>query len=237
MGKKDLIRSIQKVVDILVEEKYVKDPSPVSKLSSTNDCKFDALEFSIDKNIPTHLNHNCNSLRLVLGGSITDNNKNLKNPYFDYNYQFNVSVLGDDNHNKTAINCFHIDYDDGSNSSVIHPLYHLTYGGMGLKDYELGNFLNMPVPRFPILPMDVILIIDLLLSNFLSHKDYKKITANSIYSNELRNSQTTYWKPYFQNIGMKWANVINSKGSNILAFDTRYNNPNFRKLVLPTLTD
>ncbi|MCR4801045.1 MAG: hypothetical protein K5860_11105 [Bacteroidales bacterium] len=237
MDKKELIRSIQKVVDILVQKEYVKDPSPVSRLSSTNDdCKFDALEFSINK-IPPHLNHNCDRLRILLGAFIKDNSKESSNPFFDYNFIFNVSILGDEIHGRTVINCFHIDYDDGSKSSYIHPLYHLTFGGMGLDGYNVGNFLNIPSPRFPILPMDVILIIDFILSSFLDKKDYANITTNSIYSDELRKSQTNYWKPYFQNIGIKWATTFNLKGKNILAFESKFNDSNFRKRILPTLID
>lgn len=238
MDKKELIRSIQKIIGILVEKEYVKDPSPVSRLNCTNTgCAFDALEFSINKNIPAHLNHNCNSLRIVLGASITDNSNKSSNPFFDYNYQFNVSILGDEINGRTVINCFHIDYDDGSKSSNIHPLYHLTFGGMGLDGYKVGDFLNIPSPRFPILPMDVILIIDFILSNFLDKKDYANITTNSIYYEELRKSQTNYWKPYFQNIGIKWANTINLKGKDILAFEAMYNDSGFRKRILPTLIE
>ena len=240
MEKKDF-HSIQKIVDALVDKGIVNDPSPVSRaLKGDGSFEMVNLIFYINENLPNHINHKCQTLRI----SLTAHKKELpaiKSLYPD-NYEFKVSILGEVGE-KTVINCFHIDYDCGRETldekdKFIHPLYHLTFGGMELDDYYVGDFLNIPSPRFAVLPMDVILIIDFILSNFLTKTKYEKIKCESAYLDELHNSQAKYWKPYFHNIGIKWANVISSKStSQTFAFDNAFDNKYFRNLLFPTLID
>lgn len=239
MGKEE-ISSLNRIVDILVNNGLIMDISPICRAAKRNgDFDIKDLVFYINENLPNHINHKCTTLRILLSAHRKDYS-NIESLYSD-NYEFNISILGEVG-KKTVINCFHIDYDFGGaeddGKKFLHPIYHLTFGGMELNDYNVGDFLNIPSPRFVILPMDVILIIDFILSNFLTKTKYEKIKCESAYVEELHKSQTKYWKPYFHNIGIKWANILSSRGSSqIFAFDNTFDNKEIRNLLIPTLID
>lgn len=229
MDKKDL-HNIQTIIDILCQHSIVLDPSPVSSAWRGKSFEFKGLTFFIDKKyLPNHMSPVCQSIRVELGACI--NNKGIENPLITDNYQFNIIILGDKlSDKKTFASALHIDYDLGKGQeqeqTFIHPLYHLTFGGKGMKGYDLGDTLNIPSPRIPIFPMDVILVIDLILTNFLDEEKYTEfIQKEASYVETLRNSQSKYWKPYYLSIASKWCNSI----TNI--------DKGFRKLLLPTLID
>lgn len=239
MEKEDF-NTIRKIVSNLYDKGVIVDESPVCCARKKDGAfEMENLVFLIKEDLPNHINHPCKVIRVALSA----HNKELSSIQSLYpdNFEFKVSILGEVGA-KTVINCFHIDYDCGNEPSdekrkFIHPLYHLTFGGMDLDDYNVGDFLNIPSPRFVVMPMDVILIIDFILSNFLSKTKYEKIKSESAYSDELHKSQTKYWKPFFHNIGTKWANIVSSKGAQLLTFDNSYNDETFRKLLIPTLID
>lgn len=74
-----------------------------------------------------------------------------------------------------------MDYDINNNQEYIHPHFHLTWGGDTMKGLGLGDVLLLPTPRISYPPLDIILGIDFVLSNFVKADIYKKIQCDSQY--------------------------------------------------------
>ncbi|WP_301425638.1 hypothetical protein [Bacteroides caecimuris] len=133
----------------------------------------------------------------------TDINNNI------IEYSFNITFIGEGYDDKNYYSSFHLDYDTSDNADVVHPWFHFTYGGHGLKEEETGNVLLLTSPRLPYMPMDFFLGIDFILSNFLRKTVYDKIKSNSMYKKALEHSQCAIWKPYVLSIAHHWCKFSN----------------------------
>ena len=69
---------------------------------------------------------------------------------------------------------------------------------------NLGNVLLLPTPRISHPPMDIVLGIDFVLSNFVKAEIYKKIQSNSQYKAAVRKAQEKLWKPYMLSLAHHW---------------------------------
>lgn len=89
-----------------------------------------------------------------------------------------------------------------------HPLYHFQHGGHAMKGIanDLGKVLLLPAPRLPFPPMDAVLAIDFLLSNFAG-KCWKELRNEHIYLRLLREAQRRHWKPYLERLASWWGQV------------------------------
>lgn len=98
----------------------------------------------------------------------------------------------------------HIFEEEGDEAEEAHPLYHFQHGGHGMTDIadSLGRMLLIPAPRLPFPPMDAILAIDFILSNFAGN-DWKNLRLDGTYKNRISYSQERFWKPYVEQI-MSW---------------------------------
>jgi len=114
-------------------------------------------------------------------------------------------ISGDNINN--AYSSWHLDrHNSEIDSAFLHPIYHFSFGGMRLED-EL-DFNNTPViladtPRIAHLPMDAILGIDFILTNFWENSllTYRK---EGVYVNLVGESQRTFWKPYIDSLHSFW---------------------------------
>lgn len=86
-----------------------------------------------------------------------------------------------------------------------HPLYHFQHGGHAMKPLAqyLGNTLLLPAPRLAFPPMDAILSLDFVLSNFAG-ECWQQLRDDSNYSRLLRDSQTKHWRPYIKKLASWW---------------------------------
>lgn len=103
----------------------------------------------------------------------------------------------------------HIVSEDGQDEDPedAHPLYHFQYGGKNLSplDGNHGGILILPSPRIGHPPMDVVLAIDFILSNFAG-VHWKKLRDKPDYSKRLSEAQDKYLRPYIENM-MSWWNT------------------------------
>jgi len=99
----------------------------------------------------------------------------------------------------------HIKGDEDKEPEEAHPLYHFQHGGHAMKEISdsLGKVLLLPAPRLPFPPMDAILAIDFLLSNFAG-KQWKKLRDEPSYMRLLKSAQERYWKPYHERVASWW---------------------------------
>ena len=95
---------------------------------------------------------------------------------------------------------------DGDNVTEAHPLYHFQHGGKALAGLDdiFGMSLMLPAPRLPFPPMDAILAIDFVLSNF-SGDAWNRLRNDTAYLRLLRSAQLRFWKPYMVRLATWWA--------------------------------
>ncbi|MBI5298233.1 MAG: hypothetical protein HY869_22370 [Chloroflexi bacterium] len=116
------------------------------------------------------------------------------------------AYMGDDDV-KLAFSAWHLDrHNSESDSAFLHPLYHLSFGGMHLEsqlDKKNTSVMLADTPRIVHLPMDAILGIDFVLTNFwqTSALGFRNEGA---YVNLLAESQRNLWKPYFDTLHGFW---------------------------------
>lgn len=136
---------------------------------------------------------------------------------------FNVKIIGfpkDTSDNfEEYVSGFHIDMvtdkdrEGFDSSSLVHPLHHVQFGFKEDKEDNFGRMMLMNTPRLIHPPLDIILGIDYILSNFATDLQ-KKLRSNPNYLNLLRKYQKIIWKPYFESIATFWDaknGVINSQ--------------------------
>lgn len=116
---------------------------------------------------------------------------------------FNIKIFGNtkEEPNTKLVYALHFDKHDGSSSPMPHPSYHFQLGGRELKDNisEYGQALFLDSPRIMHHPMELILGIDFVLSNFfpLIWQDVKKLPD---YFDVLKKYQELFLKPYFKSL-------------------------------------
>lgn len=94
---------------------------------------------------------------------------------------------------------------EGGAAPDAHPLYHFQHGGHAMKIHgdHLGKSLILPAPRLAFPPMDAVLAIDFVLSNFCGDC-WQKLRDDSTYLRLLRNSQRSLWRPYLTRLASWW---------------------------------
>jgi len=114
--------------------------------------------------------------------------------------------LGDDDV-KRAFSAWHLDrHNSDGGSAFLHPLYHLSFGGMQLEsqlDKKNTPVILADTPRIVHLPMDPILGIDFVLTNFWQTSALG-FRSEGTYVNLLAESQRNLWKPYFDTLHGFW---------------------------------
>ena len=123
----------------------------------------------------------------------------LTDPLADLN--FNVVMRG--------VNCysgFHIDrHDFSSQSTEPHPLYHLHYvvNPLDTEDFDYGSVLHLDTPRIMHYPMDFILGIGFLTSNFYPTA-FNFLLDEGIFTGLYKEYQERIWKPFAHTIANNW---------------------------------
>jgi hypothetical protein len=103
---------------------------------------------------------------------------------------------------------WHFDRHIGDSSDVqgeAHPLYHFQHGGHAMKDIHgsLGRTLLLSAPRLAFPPMDAVLSLDFVLSNFAG-PSWQGLRDESAYVRLLQDSQKLYWQPYIKQLASWW---------------------------------
>lgn len=101
----------------------------------------------------------------------------------------------------------HIHKKGDAPSSLAHPMYHFQYGGNNvsqLKSY--GEHLILDPPRIAHPPLDTILAVDFILSNYCGTKWNDLRLKNTTYRDLVAFAQERYWTPY----ALSTATICNS---------------------------
>jgi hypothetical protein len=114
-------------------------------------------------------------------------------------------ISGDDV--KTAYSSWHLDrHNSEKEAAFFHPSYHFSFGGMHLEeqlDAENAPVLLADTPRIAHFPMDAILGVDFILTNFWQ-SSLLGYRAEGVYVNLVGESQKSLWKPYVDTLYGFW---------------------------------
>lgn len=219
----NILVEIKNIANILKQQNLCPDTTPLTKGYKNGECKVAKLKFNI-QNIPRNTKPQVSLLEVLLDVFYVETG-NFDIPISQYSFRITTIGQNETGHVKSS---WHLDFDNNDSQEYIHPHFHLTWGGETIKNMNLGDVLLLPTPRIPYPPLDIILGIDFVLSNFVLASTYKQIQSNSQYKSAVRNAQEKYWKPYMLSLAHHWCNNHCNQ--------TRLNNIT-AKYLHPTLID
>lgn len=102
---------------------------------------------------------------------------------------------------------FHIDRHNGATPNEVHPLYHLQYLQNGKvtnkNSFDHGDSLQLDIPRMMHFPMELVLGISFIMSNFCP-KSYASLIQDRQYINLCKVYQERVWRPYINSLDKFW---------------------------------
>ncbi|PRY09814.1 hypothetical protein CLV24_11718 [Pontibacter ummariensis] len=128
--------------------------------------------------------------------------------------EFNIITSGKDANKKKMVSSWHLDRDLGNsiNTNEMHPLYHFQYGGRNLHlpsgNFEYGSHLVLGTPRIMHFPLDAILGVDFVLSNFFGRKR-EGLCKMPTYTSPVVEAQKHLWRPYAYALANHWSASFN----------------------------
>lgn len=177
------------------------------KLSGSSSWQFEVAELMLDVSTPQNVlpQSGQKSMLVTANLDLCGDYDDDAEDYFTH-LVFNIHV---ETANKESICSWHFDRhitsDEDIDSEEAHPLYHFQHGGHAMKAIasSLGKVLLLPAPRVAFPPMDTILAIDFLLSNFAGAV-WKELRDDSTYTRLLREAQKRHWQPYIARLATWW---------------------------------
>lgn len=120
-----------------------------------------------------------------------------------------VLELKIENEDRTNMCSWHFDrhiFDKGDQATDAHPLYHFQHGGDQMDELadSLGKVLLLPAPRMASPPMEAVLCIDFILSNFAGN-EWRNLRDDRTYEKLLQEAQFRLWKPYVDRLASWWS--------------------------------
>lgn len=136
---------------------------------------------------------------------------NLNDPFTSLSFR---SLLKGSNATTKKIHylSFHVDRHNESGTNEIHPLYHLQYlQNAKIKpkdDFDHGDSLQLDIPRMMHFPMELILGVSFMMSNFCPEL-YSKLIQDRQYINLCKQYQERVWRPYINSLYNFWTTNAN----------------------------
>jgi hypothetical protein len=214
---RDLISDIEKLSRLLILAKPdVKDDvfqNILKSLRRKNRMEYDsdALELKFNNtNLPRHLSHaNIYNLRLYFSVDLNIDYRKIgedEDPF--ERLEFNIYAYGVNQNNRNGselVYSLHFDrhiFEEGNNpSKEVHPMYHFQFGGRKLKEknIDMGQALFFDAPRIMHHPMEFIIGLDFVLSNFFPDV-WEKLQIEGEYINILKKYQEYFILPYYKSV-------------------------------------
>ncbi|MCW3071980.1 MAG: hypothetical protein JWO44_1870 [Bacteroidetes bacterium] len=144
-------------------------------------------------------------LELTLNIKLVANYKEwdtLSDPLCDLCFNVVIRGVGATNY----FSCFHIDRHDFSKiTTEPHPVYHLQYSVNPYDDpnFDYGSVLYIDTPRIVHYPMDFVLGIGFLTSNFFPTA-FELLLDDGTFTNLYKEYQERIWKPFSHSLADHW---------------------------------
>lgn len=138
---------------------------------------------------------------------------NLNDPFTNLSFR---SLLKGTNTQTQKIHylSFHIDRHNGATTAELHPLYHLQYlqnaKSKPKDDFDHGESLQLDIPRMMHFPMELILGVSFLMSNY-APLTYAKLIQDRQYIKLCKEYQDRVWRPYINSLENFWTTTANQR--------------------------
>ncbi len=187
--------------------------------------KIDKIVFKLNSDIPKKkLPISASDLKLIISIEVSGDTNKVEEIDPFQTLAFNFTIKGDFICDKTdtvkkALTTFHLDrhiYNNDDNEPIEpHPFYHLQFGGKNLIDeyggkIDTGELLVLETPRIAHHPMETILGLDYLISNFYPKVRKGLMNGNQEYRRLIQKYQEKIIKPYFLSISSNWEKSLNN---------------------------
>jgi hypothetical protein len=119
-------------------------------------------------------------------------------------------IRGRDARKQQCVNSWHLDkhIPGEEDPQYAHPEFHFQHGGKLMRG-DYGSAIIFESPRIAHPPMDGILAVDFVISNFLGV--YRgRLKDNNEYQNLVRSAQARLWRPYALTAASHWVKEINT---------------------------
>jgi hypothetical protein len=213
---------LRTVARLLVEKRFITDPSPLE--SAANKCSrskkpgqwgydFSSLIFLLpDSEIDT-IPSSVADLRLSLQVEVVGRTRisGDEDPLLDL--MLDVHIVGkrnvsEDHHSLLA--AWHLDRNkresgDGE-QTFVHPWYHIQFGGHRLKKStaNFGDSLILDTPRIAHPPLDGLLGVDYILTNYYPESVGQSLRNVREYLNIMKRARERLWCPYVKLLAKPW---------------------------------
>jgi len=203
-------KSLEKVSNIL----YKLSGQIKGKKSLEYKTRSICIVFNMSEKFPKRFSHGKSAIDLVLKFNIDlkiDYNKLIEGDDPFSKFCLNILIHGKNKNNQNSKIRYAIHFDrhnkeeeqrqNAKSPIQPHPAYHFQFGGNKLKDEDIdyGQALFLDSPRIMYHPMELILSIDFILSNFFP-TIWDKIKSDRQYKKILKKYQKYFVQPYFQSI-------------------------------------
>jgi hypothetical protein len=220
------ITSIEQAITFLRNPDYI--PQVPDEDSNPNYWGYalNSIIFKFDS-IPRHTTpSNCKDLKIIIDlKAIGINSSFAKNDDPLRILEFNIVIEAtkfNANDNKQVSTSYHLDRQifnkEDNDSEYPHPIYHFQFGGRKLtkgKEIETGDLLILDSPRIGHYPMEGILGIDFVISNFFPTVWKKMRNECAEYTNLISEYQDLFVKPYIQMHSIHWKTALPIESSPI----------------------
>ncbi|WP_369616109.1 hypothetical protein [Flavobacterium sp. CFS9] len=196
--------ALESVISQLQNKEFI----PVLKDGSTNEniWGYDIVNFKMPLDTLSHVKPQDITkgeviLNMKLRAKIEDWNT-FRDPFIELAYNVMIKGVG----LRTYHFGFHIDKHIGqADTKEPHPIYHLQYNFNPTKSNNpnLGDLFYIDTPRIMHKPIDFILGIGFLTSNFFPLA-FESLKAEREYVKLQENYQHAIWKPYFHTLANQW---------------------------------
>lgn len=216
-------KELNLLAEILVRNNVSPDPSPVYRAAST--CREDAGDswgYSVErlifrlryikKPIPSGVYDVTLTFSMSLTGHCYEDSE-IRDPLDSLEFNIVINGKHDDEGTTNPVMCsWHLDRDEppsaGGKHEFMHPCYHFQFGGRHAKGSRLdfGAALILESPRIAHPPMDAILGVDFILTNYIKSSDLN-FREESDYKNLLKKAQARMWRPYAHALAHTWHDI------------------------------
>lgn len=217
-------RELESLGEILVRENVCQDTSPLYRAASQcrsgsgESWNYDMrrLTFRLSKMrhpIPCCAKEVTLELNVQIGGRcVSEEDDNARDPFEEYQLDIELTGACYEETERLVISSWHLDRVDAGNSicngltEFIHPYYHFQFGGRFMRESEedFGASLILESPRIAHPPMDAVLGIDFVLTNYYDSAKLR-FRDQGEYASIIRTAQHRIWRPYVSALSTKWS--------------------------------
>jgi hypothetical protein len=214
--KGELARELRGLADILLSAGLLRDTSPLAAAASMCtgnpthvEWNYECLSLSFVVNdhhlgsyrrtIPGKLREIVIELSVRAKGFCTELYDNLTDPFISL--AVDCRIEGRKRDGPPFFCAWHLDRNEGDNTeeeskNFVHPCYHFQFGGNQLpQELGYGRLLLVESPRIAHPPLDAILAVDFVLSNYFSTV-WQDLRQDERYPRIVQQAQRRFWLPY-----------------------------------------